>query len=229
MQDSKLTSRAIRSFVVRNGRMTDSQARAIEELMPRFGIDFQEQAFDFESAFGRAAPLWVETGFGNGDALLSMALQFPEKNFLGLEVHAPGVGHLLAALQENEVENVRVIRHDAMEVFSDMLKPGSVERALLFFPDPWPKKRHHKRRILQPEFASSIERVLENDGVLHCATDWEPYAAEMLELLNGREALSNSDPAKGYSDKPDYRLETRFERRGLRLGHGVYDLLFQKV
>lgn len=229
MQDSQLTSRAIRSFVVRNGRMTPSQAKALDRLLPLYGIEYEDSQLNLAASFGRDAPLWVETGFGNGDALLAMASAHPENNYLGIEVHAPGVGHLLAQIEQQSISNVRVIRHDAIEVFANMLAPGSVSRALLFFPDPWPKKRHHKRRILQPEFLSLIESRLQQGGVLHCATDWAEYAEEMLELLSASDLFSNLDSGSGYSSKPAYRPETKFERRGLRLGHGVFDLLFKKI
>ncbi len=227
--DSRMTSRSIRSFVVRNGRMTPAQQRALDELMPVYGLEYQAAAIDLQKIFRRQAPLWVETGFGNGDALLSMAKRYPEKNFLGIEVHAPGVGHLLQGIKNSDLENIRVIRHDAHEVFDNMLAAGSVERVLVFFPDPWPKKRHHKRRIVQAEFVSVIEDALQSSGVLHCATDWQEYAEWMLELLQARKRLKSLAPQGQYSEPPDYRPATRFENRGRRLGHDVFDLLFEKV
>ena len=229
MQDKQLTSRAVRSFVVRNGRMTASQSKALDTLMPIYGIDYQDQTLDVAATFGRTAPLWVETGFGDGEALLAIAGQNPDINFLGIEVHAPGVGHLLTRIESQGLGNIKVIRHDAVEVFGAMLPPASVERALLLFPDPWPKKKHHKRRILQLEFVELVESRLQTGGVLHCATDWAEYADEMLDLLSTRENLKNLDADTGFSPRPPYRPETKFERRGLRLGHQVFDLLYQRV
>jgi len=199
--------------------------------MPSLGVSYQEEHIDFEVLFGNTNPVWLEIGFGNGDALLSIAQRFPTINFLGVEVHAPGVGHLLAGIELQGVTNVRVMRHDAVEVLEHMIKPGSLSRVLLFFPDPWHKKRHHKRRILQAETVALIERGLATGGVLHCATDWEAYATAMLEELSASDALANestNDHAEGYSERPDYRPATRFEQRGLRLGHTVRDLLFRR-
>jgi len=208
--------------------MTPAQQRAIDVHLPTYGLEYSESKLDPTAVFGRDAPLWVEIGFGNGDALASMAQRFPERNFLGIEVHAPGVGSLLQTIHSLSLTNVRVLRHDAQEVVECMLESNSVERVLVFFPDPWPKKRHHKRRILQSGFISSIENVLLPAGVLHCATDWEEYAESVLELLSSRAALSNIDAGNGYAERPDYRAATRFEERGKRLGHRVYDLMFQK-
>ena len=225
----RMTSRSVRSFVVRNGRITPAQQRALDVLLPVYGVTFQQQAIDPVDVFGRDAPLWVETGFGNGDALISMAERYPQNNFLGIEVHAPGVGHLLHDIQQLGLKNIRVIRHDAHEVFESMLAPRSVQRALVFFPDPWPKKRHHKRRILQEGFVSVIEKTLPPGGVLHCATDWQEYAEWILELLQSREKLNSLSAANSYADRPDYRPATRFEQRGRNLGHEVFDLLFEKT
>lgn len=225
----RMTSRSVRSFVVRNGRMTSAQQRALDELLPVYGVEYQTTAIDQQTLFGRQAPLWVETGFGNGDALLSMAQCYPDKNFLGIEVHAPGVGHLLQRIKKQDLDNIRVVRHDAVEVFDNMLAAASVERALVFFPDPWPKKRHHKRRILQTDFVAVIEKALQPAGVIHCATDWQEYAQWMLELLQTRSHLKNQAATDKYAERPDYRPATRFENRGRRLGHDVFDLLFEKV
>lgn len=227
--EGRMTSRSVRSFVVRNGRMTPAQQRALDELLPLYGVEYQSTPIETQKIFGRQAPLWVETGFGNGDALLSMAQRFPGKNFLGIEVHAPGVGHLLQRIKTSELDNIRVVRHDAVEVFDNMLAAESVERALVFFPDPWPKKRHHKRRILQTDFVSVIENALQPAGVLHCATDWQEYAEWMLELLQTRNSLKSLTANRQYADRPDYRPATRFENRGRRLGHDVFDLLYEKV
>lgn len=229
LSKGRMTSRSVRSFVVRNGRMTPAQQRALDELLPLYGVEYQSAPIETQKIFGRQAPLWVETGFGNGDALLSMAQRYPEKNFLGIEVHAPGVGHLLQRIKTSEVDNIRVVRHDAVEVFDNMLAAESVERALVFFPDPWPKKRHHKRRILQTDFVTVIENALQPAGVIHCATDWQEYAEWILELLQTRDRLKNLTAANQYAERPDYRPATRFENRGRRLGHDVFDLLFEKV
>lgn len=225
---TSLTSRAIRSFVIRNGRMTDSQQEALKSLMPIYGIAFDEQKLDFQTLFGNDSPVWLEIGFGNGDALLSIAARYTDINFLGIEVHAPGVGHLLAGIQAQGLTNVRVMRHDAVEVLQHMIPPDSLARVLLFFPDPWHKKRHHKRRILQAETVGLIENALKVDGVLHCATDWEPYAEAMVEELATSTLLQNHS-GEPFSKKPDYRPLTRFEQRGLRLGHVVRDLLYTRV
>ncbi len=224
----RMTSRSVRSFVVRNGRITPAQQRALDELLPVYGLEFQQHPIDPKEVFGREAPLWVETGFGNGDALLSMAQRYPEINFLGIEVHAPGVGRLLHGVEQMELKNIRVIRHDAYEVFDSMLPAHSVQRALVFFPDPWPKKRHHKRRILQQAFVSVIEDALIPGGVLHCATDWQEYAEWILELLQSREKLLSLSATSRFATRPDYRPATRFEQRGRKLGHEVFDLLFEK-
>ena len=222
------TSRTIRSFVIRNGRMTDSQKSALENLLPIYGIPYTGDLINFAEVFGNSLPVWLEIGFGNGEALLEMASTQPQVNFLGIEVHAPGVGHLLAGIKQAELSNIRVIQHDAVEVLSEMIPAAGLARTLLFFPDPWHKKRHHKRRILQQETVQLISQALQPGGVLHCATDWEEYAEAMLEVLTASENFNNMDSGGGYSEKPTYRPMTKFEQRGLRLGHNVHDLLFQK-
>ena len=227
-QEKTLTSRSVRSFVVRNGRITPAQQRALEQLLPVYGVPFKPQLADWTEVFGRSAELWVETGFGNGEALLSMAGNHPEINFLGIEVHAPGIGHLLHGVEKAGLNNVRVIRHDAVEVFQEMIAPGSIAKALIFFPDPWPKKRHHKRRIVQTDFISLLANRLRPGGFLHCATDWAPYAESMLELIGSNEDLFNTSEQNSYCDRPDYRPLTKFEMRGKRLGHNVFDLIYAR-
>jgi len=227
MSQNTLSSRPIRSFVIRNGRMTQSQSHALDQLLPVYGLAFSEQQIDFTSVFDNDHPVWLEIGFGNGEALLSMAEAKPDTNFIGVEVHAPGVGHLLAGIEKRQLKNVRVIRHDALDVLSVMVPADSISRILLLFPDPWHKKRHHKRRILQTQTLSVISKALEPGGVLHCATDWSDYAESMLETLNGSD-LTNLAKDHGYAERPDYRPQTKFEQRGLKLGHTVADLLFEK-
>ncbi len=224
-----LTSRSIRSFVIRNGRMTEAQQEAIDQWLPKFGITFRQQSIDFEETFGRIAPTWVEIGFGNGDALLHMAEQHPEVNLIGIEVHAPGVGHALLGIQSKQLENVRIIQHDAMEVLQHMIAPQSLARVLLFFPDPWHKKRHHKRRIVQKEFVDTVSERLQSGGLLHCATDIANYAEWMLEHLQTATQLVNESGTHDFVPQPDWRINTRFERRGLRLGHDVFDLLYRRT
>jgi len=224
-----LTSRSIRSFVIRNGRLTDAQQLALDTLLPQFGIPFSEQALALPTVFGRTAPTWLEIGFGNGDALLHMAETHPEINFLGVEVHSPGVGQALLGIQSRNLSNLRVIQHDAMDVMQYMLAPGSLARVLLFFPDPWHKKRHHKRRIVQEEFINAVSSRLCSGGHLHCATDVADYAAWMLERLQAAEHLVNESPTNDFIDQPAWRINTRFERRGQRLGHDVFDLLYRRT
>ncbi|MBX2878638.1 MAG: tRNA (guanosine(46)-N7)-methyltransferase TrmB [Granulosicoccus sp.] len=228
-QESRLTRRSIRSFVIRNGRVTAAQQDALERLMPSYGLDFSDQIINPDLAFGRPAPLWLDIGFGNGDTLLHVAKQRPETNVLGIEVHSAGIGHALMGIESNQLSNIRVIQHDAMEVLGDMMPDGSVERILLFFPDPWPKKRHHKRRIVQKDFIDAVCRVLSPGGLLHCATDWADYANWMLELLDTDHRLKNLAGQGKTSERPQWRPETRFEKRGQRLGHEVSDLIFQRM
>ena len=226
---SRLTSRTIRSFVVRNGRLTPAQADAMNRLMPIHGVEYQSTPIDTAALFGRIAPIWVEIGFGNGDALLHMAASNPDVNLLGIEVHAPGVGHALLGVEARGLENVRIIRHDALDVLQYMLGPGSLTRVLLFFADPWHKKRHHKRRIVQPQFIASVAASLQTGGLLHCATDWSDYANWMLDRLNACDQFANQSPTASFVAQPDWRPTTRFERRGQRLGHTVFDLLYARL
>jgi tRNA (guanine-N7-)-methyltransferase len=218
--------RSIRSFVVRAGRMGTGQMRALEELGPRYVLPYAPEPLDVERAFGRRAPVVLEVGFGMGDATASIAQAMPETNFLGVEVHPPGVGALLKRIGEQHIENIRIVRHDAVEVLQHMIAPGSLAGVHIFFPDPWHKKKHHKRRLIQPPFVALLAERLAAGGTLHCATDWQPYAEQMLEVLSAEPALRNS--AEGYAPRPAYRPLTKFENRGLRLGHGVWDLVFVK-
>ena len=227
---NRLTSRSIRSFVIRNGRLTKAQASALERLLPKFGIEYREQSlFNLSELFGRQAPVWLEIGFGNGDALLDMATRYPETDFIGIEVHEPGVGQALMGIESRQLTNVRIVQHDAMEVLDQMIPSASLNRVLLFFPDPWRKKRHFKRRIVQKEFIELVTDKLEAGGVLHCATDWQDYAEWMLEKLQTSEKLMNQSDTEAYSPRPEWRTNTRFEQRGERLGHEVFDLLYTRL
>ena len=224
-----LTSRSIRSFVIRNGRLTEAQQQALDNVLPVYGIPFTEHRVNFDEVFERVAPTWLEIGFGNGDALLHLAEQHPQINVVGVEVHAPGVGHALLGIQSRQLKNVRIIQHDAMEVLQHMVAPQSLARVMLFFPDPWHKKRHHKRRIVQDEFVEMAGSRLQPDGLLHCATDVSGYAQWMLEHLQRAKHLVNESTTDDFVEQPIWRINTRFERRGQRLGHEVFDLLFRRT
>ena len=219
-------TREIRSFVRREGRITPGQKRALEQLMPRFGLE-PGSPIDPVEIFHRQAPLTLEIGFGNGESLATMAAQAPDTDFIGIEVHRPGVGHLLQELDKQALNNVRIFNEDAVKVLRDCLPDNCLDRLLLFFPDPWHKKRHHKRRIVQAEFIELLARKLKPGGILHMATDWENYAEHMLEVLERAPSFRNCAGADLYSEKPGYRPVTKFERRGRKLGHGVWDLLFE--
>jgi tRNA (guanine-N7-)-methyltransferase len=221
--------RAIRSFVTRSGRITVAQERALEELWPKYGLELGAGALALERIFGRRAPCIVEIGFGNGENLLSLASARPENDFLGIEVHRPGIGRLLLKLDELGLTNVRVIGHDAVEVFERHLAPASLDEVLILFPDPWPKKRHHKRRLVQGPFVATLADRLKPGAKLRLATDWEPYALEMLSTLAAEPRLSNLSPGGGFAPRPPARPATRFERRGEQLGHRVWDLAFSRV
>jgi tRNA (guanine-N7-)-methyltransferase len=220
--------RSIRSFVTRTGRITAAQQRALEELWPHYGIDFEGAPLDLAQRFGRNAPCCVEIGFGNGEHLLALAARQPERNFLGIEVHRPGVGRVLLGVAEQALTNVRVVCHDAVEVFSSQLAPSTLAEILVLFPDPWPKKRHHKRRLIQPEFVRLLATRLRPGGVLRLATDWQPYAEEMLATLSASAELANASGGEGFAGTAHERAPTRFERRGTRLGHEVFDLTFRR-
>ena len=230
MTESAKHHRNIRSYVLREGRMTPGQERAFAALWPRFGIDFVPgQALNLTSTFGNDNPVILEIGFGNGATLAEMASNNPEQNYLGIEVHGPGVGRLLLDIEERGLANLRVIRHDAVEVMESGIAPGSLSGVYLFFPDPWHKKRHHKRRILKPSFLQLVAHALRPGGIFHAATDWEHYAEQMMEVLGVADDLFvNSAGPGNFSPRPSYRPITKFELRGERLGHGVWDLIFKR-
>jgi tRNA (guanine-N7-)-methyltransferase len=222
--------RPVRSYVLRGGRMGSGQQRALAGLGPRYTLPFQHSALDFEAIFGRRAPCVLEIGFGMGDATAQIAAAQPEVDFIGVEVHEAGVGALLRRIGELGLHNLRIVRHDAVEVLQRMIAPGSLAAVHVFFPDPWHKKRHHKRRLIQPALVALIASRLQPGGRLHCATDWQPYAEQMLQVLSAEPLLANTAPAgTGYAPKPGYRPLTKFEARGLRLGHGVWDLVFSRT
>jgi tRNA (guanine-N7-)-methyltransferase len=220
--------RAVRSFVLRMGRMTQGQTRALTELWPIYGCEFTTAPLDLNSVFGRTAPRILEIGFGAGEALAAYASAHPEIDCFGIEVHRPGVGHLLRDLHTREIRNVRVICHDAVEVLRQQIPAASLAAVHIFFPDPWPKKRHHKRRLIQPSFVELVSRALEPDGLLRLATDWQEYAVHMREVIEGNPGFVSLGTHDGYIERPSDRPITRFERRGHRLGHGVWDLAYRK-
>jgi len=218
--------RAVRSFVMRAGRIGPGQARALAELGPRLLVPFAVDGVDFTTLFGRRAPLVLEIGFGMGDATAAIAQALPETDFIGVEVHPPGVGALLRQIEKRGLANLRLIQHDAVDVVERMIRPASLAGVHVFFPDPWHKARHHKRRLIQAPFVRRLASRLAPGGYLHCATDWEPYAMQMLEVLTAESTLANT--AEGFAPRPAYRPVTKFETRGLGLGHGVWDLVFEK-
>ncbi len=218
--------KGIKSYVRRAGRTTTGQGKALEALGPRFVLDYRAAPLDAPAAFGRTAPLILEIGFGMGEATAHIAQLRPQDDFLCCEVHEPGVGALLKRIGEQGIGNIRILQHDAVEVLQHLLQPGSLAGAHIFFPDPWHKTRHHKRRLLQPPLVALLASRLQPGGYLHCATDWQPYAEQMLQVLSGEPLLANT--AAAYAPKPDYRPLTKFENRGLRLGHGVWDLVFER-
>jgi tRNA (guanine-N7-)-methyltransferase len=220
--------RPIRSFVTRAGRITPGQQRALEELWPKYGVEFSDAVLELPRLFGRQAPVTLEIGFGNGDNLAQLARSHAERDFLGIEVHRAGIGRLLLALEHEALGNVRIVCHDAVEVLARQLHRDCLDEILILFPDPWPKKRHHKRRLLQAAFAELAASRLRPGGVMRLATDWQPYAQEMLEVLNASAMLENLDGSNGYVPRPREREPTRFERRGERLGHEVWDLAFRR-
>jgi tRNA (guanine-N7-)-methyltransferase len=221
-----VTHPPIRSYVLRQGRFSPAQQRAYAQLMPRFGVSYSPRPLDFEALFARQAPVVVEVGFGMGETTARIAADNPATNFLGVEVHAPGVGSLLRQVAEAGLENVRIVQHDAVEVMREMIPPASLAAIHVFFPDPWPKKRHHKRRLLQPAFVALAASRLRPGGTFHVATDWEEYAQEVLAVFSATPGLENT--AAGFATRPATRPETKFERRGLKLGHGVWDIVFRK-
>ena len=218
---------SVRSYVLRAGRIGPGQQRALAELGPRFVLPFQHTPLDFAASFGRHAPVVLEIGFGMGDATAQIAAALPGTDFIGIEVHAPGVGALLKRIGEQQLTNLRLVQHDAVEVLQQMVAPASLAGVHVYFPDPWHKKRHHKRRLIQPAFVALLASRLAEGGYLHCATDWLPYAEQMLEVLGAEPLLRNT--VEGYAPRPAWRPLTKFEARGLKLGHGVWDLLFSRA
>ncbi|MCX4188458.1 tRNA (guanosine(46)-N7)-methyltransferase TrmB [Methylophaga sp. OBS4] len=221
--------RTIRSFVRREGRLTPGQQKALDNLWPEFGIDDSSDMLDLDQLFGREAPKVLEIGFGNGASLVEMAKQQPELDFIGVEVHRPGVGQLLKAIETEQISNIRVACTDAVELLKQRIPDKALARVQLYFPDPWHKKRHHKRRIIQPAFVNLLADKLQHGGYLHLATDWEDYAIQMLADVSGNERFHNTSLIGDYIERPVYRPLTKFEQRGHRLGHGVWDLLFKRV
>lgn len=222
----EMPARPIRSFVLRKGRVSAAQQRAYDTLMPRFGIAFGPGYLDLDQVFGRAAPKILEIGFGMGETTARIAANHAQNDYLALEVHTPGVGALLKTLGEQNLANVRIIQHDGVDVVQAMLAPASLDGIHIFFPDPWPKKRHHKRRLIQPGFVSLLATRLKIGATLHVATDWEEYATHILGVLATEPALGNT--AAGYAPRPAGRPKTKFEERGLKLGHPVFDIIFRK-
>lgn len=229
MTEATPVLRQIRSFVLRQGRLTQGQHLALERYWPQFGVEKPTAPLDFSALFGNTNPVFLEIGFGNGESLATIAARHPEHNYLGVEVHTPGVGHLLLKLAETGCSNVRVARMDAIEMLRQAIPANSLSGVFLFFPDPWPKQRHHKRRIVQPAFLELVLRALKPGGTLHMATDWQHYAVHMLRICTGQPGLHNLAGDGCYSPRPEERPETKFERRGARLGHGVWDLIFRKA
>lgn len=221
--------RTIKSFVLRQGRLTKGQEQALEALWPVFGVDRADAPLDFARLFGRVAPVTLEIGFGNGESLAQMAAAAPERDFIGVEVHTPGVGHLLKIIGDQGLRNVRVMNSDAVDILQRRIPPAALDRVQLFFPDPWHKKKHHKRRIVQTDFIRLIATRLRSGGVLHMATDWEGYAGHMAQVMDACPEFRNLAAGSPYSPRPPERPLTKFENRGLKLGHGVWDLLYQRL
>lgn len=220
--------RLVRSFVRRSGRLTAAQDKATEQGWPQFGIEYSAAPLDLDTSFGRHAPRYLEIGFGMGTSLAAMAAANPDTDYLGIEVHRPGVGSLLIHMQEQQLNNIRIMCHDAVEVLEHMIPDHSLDGVYLFFPDPWHKKRHHKRRIVNPKFVQRLAHKLKHGGLFHMATDWEEYAHHMMEVMTACPSYLNQAGLGAFSPRPDYRVLTKFEKRGQRLGHGVWDLLFTR-
>lgn len=229
MTDPVAHRREIKSFVRREGRMTEGQKRAFADLWPRYGLEYRTTPWNLAEVFGREAPVMLEIGFGNGDHLLARAVNAPDWNFIGAEVHRPGVGRLLHCAAEAGLSNLRVISHDAVEVLRDCMADGALSQAVIQFPDPWHKTRHHKRRLIQPAFAQLLAAKIRSGGELQLATDWANYAEHMLTVLNAEPAFRNLSQDGAYVPRPATRLKTRFETRGERLGHAVFDLQYRRV
>ncbi len=217
---------SIRSFVLRQGRVSNAQRRACETLLPRYGIPFSENRLDLDQVFGRPAPKILEIGFGMGESTAIIARSHPENDYLGIEVHTPGVGSLLNQIEQHGLTNLRIVQHDAVAVLQHMLPAACLDGIHIFFPDPWPKARHHKRRLIQPTLATRLCNHLKSGGYIHIATDWEDYAVQILQVLSQEPQLKNT--TADFAPRPDYRPLTKFEQRGIKLGHGVWDLIFQK-
>ena len=220
--------RPVRSFVLRTGRLTVAQQKALDNYWQEYGIDFSDKLLDFAAIFGNNNAITLEIGFGNGASLLEQAINNPDHNFLGIEVHTPGVGLIISGAQQAGINNLRVIRHDAIDVLDKQIPENTLDRVQLFFPDPWHKKRHHKRRILKSDFVESIRKHLRIDGHFHMATDWENYAEHMLETMNQHHGFFNTAGKENFVSPQGLRPETKFERRGLKLGHGVWDMVYQR-
>ena len=220
--------RTIRSFILRQGRLTSGQQRALDEQWPTFGLDYQDTRLDLEKVFGRSAPKVLEIGFGNGDSLCQMAREHPDRDYLGIEVHRPGVGHLLQLIEQYGLSNIRVMCHDAIDILQHQISDRSLDRVQLFFPDPWHKKKHNKRRIVQPAFIELLARKIKAGGYLHMATDWQDYAKHMLNIMQADNHFENLAKDQLFSPRPANRPLTKFEARGQRLGHGVWDLMYQR-
>jgi len=218
--------RPIRSFVLRQGRVSNAQRRAHETLLPLYGIPFADDLLDLDKVFGRSAPKFLEIGFGMGETTVAIAQVHPQNDYLAIDVHTPGVGSLLKQIEESGLSNLRIIQHDAVEVLQRMLPPECLDGVHIFFPDPWPKARHHKRRLIQPQFIALLSERLKHGGYVHVATDWEEYAQQILQVLGNEPQLANT--AADYAPCPAYRPSTKFEQRGLKLGHGVWDLVFRR-
>jgi tRNA (guanine-N7-)-methyltransferase len=225
--ESSNPRRPVRSYVLRGGRMGTGQVRALAELGPKFVLPFSAQPLDFEAVFGSTLPVVLEVGFGMGDATAQVAAAMPTHHFIGVEVHEAGIGALLKRIGDADLHNLRIVRHDAVEVLRQMIGPASLAGVHIWFPDPWHKKRHHKRRLIQPGFVELLQSRLLPGGYLHCATDWQDYAEQMLQVLQAAPGLINQ--AQGFAPRPPWRPLTKFENRGLQLGHGVWDLLFRRA
>ena len=224
-----IKNRKIKSYVLRQGRLTIAQQNALDNHWSDYGIDYSEQILDFTALFGNDNPVVIEIGFGNGESLLQQAINQPEFNFIGIEVHGPGVGHLIHNALSQKLQNIKVIRHDAVEVLQQQIADDSIKKLQLFFPDPWHKKRHQKRRILRPDFIQLIFHKLKKDGFFHMATDWQHYAEQMLKQMDAADGFQNTTGNGHYSETRSDRCETKFERRGIKLGHGVWDLIYKKL
>jgi len=229
MEEKEAGRRPVRSFVLRGGRLTEGQKRALDEFWPRFGIEKGESLLDFKTLFGNDAPVIMEIGFGNGDATWQMAQAHPAENYLGVEVHQPGVGRLLLQMEQHGIANIRIANDDAVEFLRERVPAKSLDGVRIYFPDPWPKKRHHKRRLIQSSLIELLASRMRPGALLHLATDWEPYAEHMLEVMRLSDGFVNLSPSGDFCDQPEWRPETKYERRGERLGHQVRDLLFKRI